>query len=103
MNPSQHDELYKQAVLTLGSVSSSQLEEVLQIQSKIQEIGIRESLGDLLIKKGYLTLPDHMVLRLIGLATVSIPGYTLLAKIGQGGMGTVYKALQTMVVDLGCS
>jgi serine/threonine-protein kinase len=96
MDPSQHDDLYRQAVVTLGFVTSSQLDEVLQIQSKIQEIGIREPLGDLLLKKGYLQPADHAkVLRHLGVSSVSIPGFTILAKIGQGGMGTVYKAIQT--------
>jgi serine/threonine-protein kinase len=95
MNPTREDDLYRQALLGLSLATPAQIEEALGLQSKIQEIGIREPLGELLLKKGYLTQAGHeQVLRQIGKQSISIPGFTILAKIGQGGMGTVYKALQ---------
>jgi serine/threonine-protein kinase len=96
MNPSQNDEVFKQTVLKLDYVTPSQIEEVLRIQAKIREIGIDEPIGELLVKKGFLSVQSHAaVLRKMGLGACPIPGMTLLEKIGQGGMGVVYKAIQT--------
>ena len=86
MNPSQQGDLYRKAVVSLGYVTVPQLDETIALQSKIGELGLRESLGDLLVKKGYLSESDHtLVLKHIGAETASIPGYTILARLGQGG------------------
>ena len=83
-----------------------QVKECLDIQSKLRTLGIEpKKLGEILIEKGYLT-PDQAVQvakaqassaaasAAGGSSKLTIPGYELIAKIGQGAMGTVYKAKQ---------
>jgi serine/threonine protein kinase len=89
---------YGQTAAGLGFISQAQVQECLTIQVKMREMGIDEPLGEILVKKRYLTPQQHQaVLKKLGVVTQPIPGYTLHAKIGQGGMGTVYKATQTSV------
>ncbi|MBV8879093.1 MAG: serine/threonine protein kinase [Planctomycetaceae bacterium] len=77
------------------------VKECLDIQSKLRTLGIEpKKLGEILIEKGYLT-PDQAVqiakLQVQSASSsskLSIPGYELISRIGQGAMGTVYKAKQ---------
>jgi serine/threonine-protein kinase len=92
------DASYGQTAVGLGYLMDAQVQECVVIQAKMREMGIDEPLGEILVKKRYLTSLQHQtVLKKLGLHTNPIPGYTLLGRIGQGGMGTVYKATQTSV------
>jgi serine/threonine-protein kinase len=79
-----------------------QVKECLDIQSKLRSLGIEpKKLGEILIEKGYLTPEQAVQLAKSQMATVasassklSIPGYELISRIGQGAMGTVFKAKQ---------
>jgi serine/threonine-protein kinase len=98
MSQSHTDQAFGQAAVTLGYVTAAQVEECVRIQASLRQMGLDELLGDLLTKKGYLSPQYHTnVLKKLGVQTSPIPGYTIQGKIGQGGMGVVYKALQTSV------
>jgi serine/threonine-protein kinase len=89
---------YGQTAVGLGFATDAQVRECLVIQARMREMGIDEPLGEILVKKRYLTAPQHQaVLKKLGVHTSPIPGYTLHGKIGQGGMGAVYKATQNSV------
>ncbi len=95
---STNDSSYGQTAVGLGYVTEAQVQECVQVQSKMREMGIDEPLGEIMTKKGYISPQYHTnVLKKLGVNVSPIPGYTLLGKIGQGGMGAVYKAIQTSV------
>src|SRR5688572_12593550 len=79
-----------------------QVKECLDIQSKLRSLGIEpKKLGEILIEKGYLSPEQAVQLAKSQMASVSnassklsIPGYELISRIGQGAMGTVFKAKQ---------
>ncbi|HXG60728.1 MAG TPA: serine/threonine-protein kinase [Planctomycetota bacterium] len=97
---SKDDYSFGQVAIRENFCTFEQVKECLDIQTKLRGLGIEpKKLGEILIEKGYLT-PEQAVqivkLQAQSTASVkfSIPGYELLSKIGQGAMGTVYKARQ---------
>jgi serine/threonine-protein kinase len=79
-----------------GLLSRDQLKEALSIQRKYKDKGFTRELGDILVELGYVTESQvNSVLAAQGKGVEgAIAGYEILAKIGQGGMGAVYKARQ---------
>lgn len=89
---------FGETAVRLGYLTPDRLRECLEIQQKMGAMGLSEPLGQILLKKGYLTgAQHHAVLQRLGVAPDPIPGYKLLGKIADGGMGTVYRAEQTSV------
>jgi len=81
--------------LRLKFLTAEQLTETLDVQKKMREMGVDAQLGEILVKKGFLTDAQRReVLKAMGIAGSAIPGYALQHKIAAGGMGTVYRAMQ---------
>jgi serine/threonine-protein kinase len=109
---------FGELAIKAGFVTVDQVRECLMIQNKMREMGIvPKKLDEILIEKGFMTPAQAQAIDVGEAAaspatppppsespkssssskkkkTVQIPGYELTAKIGQGGMGTVYKAYQ---------
>jgi len=95
------DYTFGQIAIRENICTFEQVKECLDIQSKLRTLGIEpKKLGEILIEKGYLR-PDQavqiakaQVQSASSTSKLSIPGYELISRIGQGAMGTVYKAKQ---------
>src|SRR5215510_14606739 len=92
------DQTFGQAAVGLGFVTEAMVQECIKIQATMKQMGLEDHLGEIMTKKGYISPQQQSaVLMKLGVQTSPIPGYAIQAKIGQGGMGIVYKATQTSV------
>jgi len=75
-------------------VSGGQVSECLWLQEKLKKAGRPKSLGQIMLEKGYLSPEQvHTILTIQGRSIREIiPGYEFEKKLGEGGMGAVYKA-----------
>jgi serine/threonine-protein kinase len=84
--------------VNLGYTTAERVNECLDIQRKIRDMGVvPKKLGEVMIDKGYLTETQvRDVFQKQGLegGHTQIIGYKIIALIGQGAMGAVYKAVQ---------
>ncbi len=114
------DYSFGQIAIQENICSFEQVKECLDIQSKLRSLGMQpKRLGEILIEKGYLNEAQAEQIILLQARNpartptpaqpqvqipipspvavaprVAIPGYEMIAKIGQGAMGAVYKARQ---------
>lgn len=84
--------------IKLGFSTTDRIAECLQIQRRMKELGLQpKRVGEIMIEKHYLT-PEQVgqIFWTQGIkgGHTEIGGYRILAKIGQGAMGSVYKAVQ---------
>ena len=79
-----------------GMATPAQVEESLRAMKKLADLGMREKLGSVMVKKGYLSRGEvAQILDMQGKrASSRIEGYEIQSKLGQGAMGSVYRAKQ---------
>jgi serine/threonine-protein kinase len=79
-------------------ITEPQLNEALRTQAKMESLSnLHIKVGEILLRKGFMQPQGvQKVLSLQGRGEVAllIPGYEILAKIGEGGMGAVFRARQ---------
>lgn len=90
---------FGELALLQGLLTDEQLEKSLQMQEILRELGIEKRLGDILATKGWLTRGQvNDILGIQGVESekdkTEVGGYRLVARIGRGGMSTVFKATQ---------
>ncbi len=80
-----------------GFVTPAQAEECRALHQKLVDMGLPSTIEEVFFKKGYLTQQQVSAIDSVrGKGTAdAIPGYVLIEKIAEGGMGAVYKAKQT--------
>ncbi|MCB9895488.1 MAG: serine/threonine protein kinase [Planctomycetes bacterium] len=89
---------FGQAAVNLKLVTAAQIQECVNVQRALLAKGQRVPLlGQILAQRGYLDKPGVEKIKsyqLMYQMQDKIPGYQLAEKLGQGAMGTVYKAKQ---------
>lgn len=95
--PSNDDLLFAEHAVKSGFLSQEDVDETLAVQRRMEEMGVRDTLRNVLVNRGVLREGDAaIVARHAGLQAgrEPIPGYTLESRLGAGAMGTVYRAWQ---------
>ena len=94
--PTPDDLQFKELVLANSLATPDQVEDCVEALTTYEQAGIIKPLSAVMLDKGYLTTRQvNAVRQLQGKdEEYAIRGYTILSTLGQGGLGTVYKARQ---------
>jgi len=90
--------LFGRIALRSRLINEAQLNEALRTQAKMDALsGVHMKLGEILVRKGAMGEADVQKILSIqghGDLALPLPGYKVLSKIGEGGMGAVFLARQ---------
>ncbi|RME03881.1 MAG: serine/threonine protein kinase [Planctomycetota bacterium] len=87
-----YGELFARKALEMGLVSLEKVEECRRICAKMKEMGLEKGLDEVLIEKKYIRGEALQELRRVMPIKSPVEGYICEKVLGEGGMGTVYKA-----------
>ncbi|MBI2933834.1 MAG: serine/threonine protein kinase [Planctomycetes bacterium] len=84
--------------IKLGFTTLERVDECVRLQERMKQMGVApQKLGQIMVAKGYLSEEQvREIFKAQGIqgGHTHIVGYKILGKIGQGAMGSIYKALQ---------
>ena len=86
--------IFLDLALERGYATREQVDEIIEIRGKLREMGLEEEVQALMVKKGFITERDAQRIGKVLSGYRRLGNYEIVARIGQGSMGSVFKARQ---------